>query len=125
MQNVEQFIHIITALDGKRATLEIFGEEHPEGIRVRQACFCPETGKQKEDRVYAVAFLDIVEAKYRAEKQIEALTNGLAALDDFKKRLGKAKLVGDGVQGLKQKDIEATLADLAEKLTQMVPGLPQ
>jgi hypothetical protein len=33
-------------------------------------------------------------------------------------------LVGDGVQGLKQKDIEGILADLTEKLPEMVPGLP-
>lgn len=98
--------------------------KHPEGIRVRQACFCPETGEQKDDKVFAVAFLDIVEAKYRAEKEIVALTDGLAALDAFVKKLGKASLVGEGVQGLKQKDIEAILADLTEKLPEMVPGLP-
>src|SRR5688572_21532049 len=85
------------ALREKRAPLEIFGEEHPEGILVRQACFCPNTGKKKDDRVYAVAFLDIVGAKYHAE-EIEALTEGLAALDAFVKGLGKAALVGDGVQ---------------------------
>jgi hypothetical protein len=39
-------------------------------------------------------------------------------------KLGKALLVGDGVQGLKQKDVEALLADLTEKLPEMVPGLP-
>jgi hypothetical protein len=111
-------------LEGKRATLEIFGEKHPEGIRVRQACFCPETGEKKDDKVFAVAFLDIVEARHRAEKQIAMLTDGLAALDDFIKKLGKANLVGDGVQGLKQKGIEALLADLTEKLPEMVPGLP-
>jgi hypothetical protein len=49
---------------------------------------------------------------------------GLAALDDFVKRLGKANLAGDGVQKLKQKDIEALPADLTEKLPEMVPGLP-
>jgi hypothetical protein len=65
-----------------------------------------------------------VEAKHVAEKQIVALTDGLAALDAFVKKLGKAPLVGDGVQGLKQKDIEAILADLAQKLPEMVPGLP-
>jgi hypothetical protein len=124
MQSVGDFINLCAALDGKRATLEIFGEEHPEGIRVRQACFCPETGEQKDDKVFAVAFLDIVEAKYRAEKEIVALTDGLAALDAFVKKLGKASLVGEGVQGLKQKDIEAILADLTEKLPEMVPGLP-
>jgi hypothetical protein len=48
----------------------------------------------------------------------------MGALDDFVKKLGKAKLVGNGVQGLKQKDIEAILADLTEKLPEMVPGLP-
>ena len=52
------------------------------------------------------------------------LTAGMGALDDFVKKLGKAKLVGNGVQGLKQKDIEAILADLTEKLPEMVPGLP-
>jgi hypothetical protein len=52
------------------------------------------------------------------------LTDGLAALDAFVKKLGKASLVGEGVQGLKQKDIEAILADLTEKLPEMVPGLP-
>ena len=62
--------------------------------------------------------------KYRAEKQIEALTGGLTALEDFVKALGKADLAGDGVKGLKQKDIDAILADLTEKLPQMVPGLP-
>jgi hypothetical protein len=124
MQSVEDFINLCAALDGKRATLEIFGEEHPEGIRVRQACFCPETGEKKDDRTYAIAFLDIVEAKHRAEKQMAALTDGLAALDAFVKKLGKASLVGNGVQKLKQKDIEALLADLTEKLPEMVPGLP-
>jgi hypothetical protein len=124
MSNVGAFVTICAALDGKRASLEIFGERHPEGIRVRQACFCPETGEKKEDRVYAVSFLDIVEAKHRAEKQLETITEGLAALDDFVKRLGKADLVGDGVQKLKQKDIEAILTDLTEKLPEMVPGLP-
>jgi hypothetical protein len=114
----------MAALKDKRATLEIFGEEHPEGIRVRKACFCPETGRKKEDACYAMAFLDIVEAKYRGEKQIAVLTEGLAALDDFVKRLGKAELVGEGVQKLKQKDIEALLVDLTEKLPEMVPGLP-
>jgi hypothetical protein len=104
--------------------VEIFGEEHPEGIRVRQACFCPDTGARKGDRTYAIAFLDIVEAKHRAEKQMAALTDGLAALDAFVKKLGKASLVGNGVQGLKQKDIEALLADLTEKLLKTVPGLP-
>jgi hypothetical protein len=57
-------------------------------------------------------------------KVIEALTEGLAALDAFLKGLGKAALVGDGVQGLTQKDIEAILAELTEKLPEMVPGLP-
>jgi hypothetical protein len=104
--------------------VEIFGEEHPEGIRVRQACFCPDTGARKGDRTYAIAFLDIVEAKHRAEKRMAALTDGLAALDAFVKKLGKASLVGNGVQGLKQKDIEALLADLTEKLLKTVPGLP-
>ena len=99
-------------------------EKHPEGIRVRQACFSPETGEQTDDKVFAIAFLDIVEAKYRAEKQIEALTEGLAAVDAFVKKLGEAKLVGEGAQGLKQKDIEAILAELTEKLPEMVPGLP-
>jgi hypothetical protein len=112
------------ALQEKRASLDIFGEEHPEGIRMRQACFCPNSGKKKYDRVYAVAFLDIVEAKYRAEKEIETLKEGLAALDAFVKGLGKAALVGDGAQGLKQKDIAAILAELTEKLPEMVPGLP-
>jgi hypothetical protein len=124
MQNVEHFIQLKAALESKRASLEIFGEKHPEGIRVRQSCFCPETGEKKDDKVFAVAFLDIVEAKYRAERQIAALTEGLSALEDFVKRLGKADLVGDGVQKLKQKDIEAILADLTEKLPKMVPGLP-
>jgi hypothetical protein len=53
-----------------------------------------------------------VEAKYRAE-EIEARTEGLAAL------------VGDGVQGLKQKDIEAILKGLTERLHEMAPGLPE
>lgn len=123
MQNVEQFTQIMSALEDKRATLEIFGEEHPEGIRVRQACFCPETGEKKEDRSYAVAFLDIVEAKHRAEKQLEIVQAGLKDLDAFIKTLGKADLVGEGVQGLKQKDIEALLADLTAKLPELVPGL--
>ena len=47
----------------------------------------------------------------------------LAALNDFVKRLGKASLVGEGVQGLQQKDSEALLADLTEKLPAMVLGL--
>jgi hypothetical protein len=64
-----------------------------------------------------------VEARYRAEKQMAVITEGLAALDNFVKRLGKADLVGEGVQKLKQKDIEAILADLTEKLPEMVPGL--
>jgi hypothetical protein len=113
-----------TALESKKASLEIFGEEQPEGIRVRQACFCPDTGARKEDRTYAIAFLDLVEARYRAEKQKAVITEGLVALDDFVKRLGKADLVGDGVQKLKQKDIEALLAALTEKLPEIVPGLP-
>jgi hypothetical protein len=122
--SIEQFPKLMAALKDKRATLEIFGEEHPEGIRVRKACFCPETGQKKEDVRYSIAFLDIVEAKYRGEKQLVAITEGLAAIDDFVKKLGKASLVGAGVQGLKQKDIEALLADLTEKLPEMVPGLP-
>jgi hypothetical protein len=65
-----------------------------------------------------------VEARYLAEKQMAVITKGLAALDDFVKRLGKSDLVGDGVQKLKQKDIAALLADLTEKLPEMVPGLP-
>jgi hypothetical protein len=65
-----------------------------------------------------------VEARYRAETQMPVITEDLAALDDFVKRLGTADLVGDGVQQLKQKDIEAILADLTEKLPEMVPGLP-
>jgi hypothetical protein len=113
-----------TALESKKASLEIFGEEQPEGIRVRQACFCPDTGARKEDRTYAIAFLDLVEARYRAEKQKAVITEGLVALDDFVKRLGKADLVGDGIQKLKQKDIEALLAALTEKLPEIVPGLP-
>jgi hypothetical protein len=125
MQNIEIFAQIMTALKAKRATLEIFGEEHLEGIRVRQASFDPVTGEKKEDRVYAIAFLDIVEAKYRARKAVEELEAGLEAIDAFVKALGKAGLVGDGVKGLKQKDIEAILADLTEKLPLMVPGLPQ
>jgi hypothetical protein len=52
------------------------------------------------------------------------ITEGLAALNDFVTRLGKASLVGEGVQGPKQKDIDAILADLTEKLPEMVPGLP-
>jgi hypothetical protein len=84
-----------------RWNVEIFGEEHPEGIRVRQACFCPETGKKIKERTYAIAFLDIVEAKHRGEKRLAELTAGMAALDVFVKKLGKAKLTGDGVQGLK------------------------
>ena len=44
--------------------------------------------------------------------------------NDFVKRLGKASLVGEGVQGLQQKDSEAILADLTEKLPAMVLGLP-
>jgi hypothetical protein len=104
--------------------VEIFGEEGPEGIRVRRACFCPETGARKEDQTYAIAFLDLVEARHLAEKQLVVITEGLAALDDFVKRLGKADLVGDGVQKLKQKDIEALLAALTKKLPEMVPGLP-
>jgi hypothetical protein len=117
------FTQLKAALESKRASLQIFGEEHPEGIRVRQACFCPETGEKKDDRTYAIAFLDIVEQKYRAEKQLEALAEELDALNAVVKRLGKASLVGAGVQGLKQKDIEAILADLTEKLPEMVPGL--
>jgi hypothetical protein len=124
MQYVEHFTQIQAALEGKRASLEIFGEKHPEGIRVRQACFCPHTGKKKDDRVFAIAFLDIVEAKYRAEKQVEGITDGLVALDAFVKGLSKAALVGEGVQGLKQKDIEKILADLTKKLPEMVPDLP-
>ena len=56
--------------------------------------------------------------------QVAVLTEGLVALDDFVKRLGKADLGGDGVQKLQQKDIEALLADLTEKLPEMMPGLP-
>ena len=124
MQSVEYLAEIAEAVKDGRATLEIFGEEHPEGIRVRKACFCPNTGKRKEeDNVFAVAFLDIVEARHCAEKEIEAKKNGLKELDNFVKGLGKAKLVGNGVRGLKQKDIEALLADLTEKLPEMVPGL--
>ena len=77
-----------------------------------------------EDQVYPIAFLDIEEMRHRAEKGIEKLTEGLEALDAFVKELGKAKMVGEGVKGLKQKDIEAILADLREKLPEMVPGLP-
>ena len=124
-QSVEYLAEVQAAVKDGRATLEIFGEEHPEGIRVRKACFCPNTGKRKEDdNVFAVAFLDIVEARHCAEKEIEAKQAGLKALDAFVKDLGKAKLVGNGVQGLKQKDIEAILTDLTEKLHEMVPGLP-
>ena len=54
----------------------------------------------------------------------DAIDAALTALDTFAGRLGKAKLVSDGVQGLKQKDIEAILADLTEKLPALVPGLP-
>jgi hypothetical protein len=122
--DIQQFIQLRASLESKKASLEIFGEKHPEGIRVRQACFCSDTGARKEDRVYAIAFLDLVEARDRAEKQMAVLTEGLTALDAFVKRLGKADLVGDGVQKLKQKDIEAILADLTEKLPKMVPGLP-
>ena len=71
-----------------------------------------------------MAFLDLVEARDRAEKHMAVITEGLAALNNFVKRLGKASLVGEGVQGLQQKDIDAILADLAEKLPAMVPGLP-
>jgi hypothetical protein len=124
MQNISVFTQIQAALKDGRASLEIFGESHPEGIRVRKACFCPETGEKKEDQVQTVAFLDIVEAQHRARKEIARLTEGLEATDAFVKALGKAKLAGVGAQGLKQKDIEAILADLAEKLPQMVPGLP-
>ena len=122
--DIQNFIQLQAALESKKASLEIFGEEQPEGIRVRQACFCPDTGTRIEDRTYAIAFLDLVEARYRAEKQMATITEGLAALDDFVKRLGKADLVGDGVQKLKQKDIEVLLVDLTEKLPEMVPGLP-
>jgi hypothetical protein len=90
---------------------------------VRQACYCPETGEKKDDKTYSIAFLDIVEAKHHAEKQIAALTEELDALNSVVKKLGKASLVGAGVQGLKQEDIEALLADLTEKLPEMVPGL--
>jgi hypothetical protein len=114
----------MAALANKLATLEIFGEKHPEGIRVCQAYFCQRTGERKDDETYAVAFLDIVEAKYRAEKQLEVIRAGLKDMETFVKALGKAKLVGDGVQGLKQKDIEAILAELTDKLPEMVPGLP-
>ena len=71
-----------------------------------------------------MAFLDLVEARYRAAKHMAVMTEGLAALNDFVKRLGKAALVGEGVQGLQQKDSEAILADLTEKLPAMVLGLP-
>jgi hypothetical protein len=91
---------------------------------VRQASFCPHTGKKKDDRVYAVGFLDVVEAKYLAEKEIEALTEGLATLDTFVKGLGKAAFVGDGVQGPKQQDIEAILKGLTETRHEMAPGVP-
>jgi hypothetical protein len=122
--DMQHFIQLKAALESKKASLEIFGEEHPEGLRVRQACFCPDTGARKEDRTYTIAFLDLVEARYRAERQLATLTEGLAALDDVEKRLGKADLVGAGVQKLKQKDIEAILGALTEKLFEMVPGLP-
>ena len=121
---IEHFTQLMAAIESKRATVEIFGEKHPEGIRIRKACYCPETGQKKEDSCYAIAFLDIVEQKHRARKSIEAQTAGLDAADAFIKQLGKAKLVGEGAQGLKQKDIEALLAELTEKLPEMVPGLP-
>jgi hypothetical protein len=42
----------------------------------------------------------------------------------FKAPVGQSDRVSAGVQGLKHKDIEALLADLTEKLPEMVPGLP-
>lgn len=71
-----------------------------------------------------MAFLDLVEARDRAAKHMAVITEGLAALNNFVERLGKASLVGEGVQGLQQKDIDAILADLTEKLPALVPGLP-
>lgn len=124
MQNVESFAPLMSAIEKGHASLEIFGEEYPEGIRVRQARFHPETGEKIGERTFAIAFLDIVESKYRGEKSLASLTAGLNALDAFVKHLPKAELVGKGVKGLKKKDIDAILADLTEKLPEMVPGLP-
>ena len=123
MQNILVLTQIQAALKDKRATLEIFGEDHPEGIRVRKACFCSDTGQSLEDQVYSIAFLDIEEMRYRAEKGIEKLTEGLEALDTFVKGLGRAEMIGDGVKGLKQKDIDKILASLREQLPQLVPDL--